>query len=468
MEVIESAAVVDQPLDWAQEQFGSAELGDVRRTRRAVKLAAEMATHPAGSIPQQTQTWGDTKAAYRLFDRDEVTFEALTQPHWERTRQAASQRPIVLHIHDGSQLDYTGHEHLNGVGVIGDGGGRGLMLHSVLAVDPSAGPNGGPEVLGLTHQRVYRRREVPKGETRTQRKKRQQQARVWSEAVEAMGMPPDEVRWIHVGDREADNYDFFDACRRMGGGFLVRAYQNRRAAMGDEASEASGYLMDLARSLKPLGQKRLYVRRSKNRDPGWVNLEVAAAPVTIFAPWLSGRGAEPVRCWVVRVWEASPPKGQKPIEWVLLCSEPVEDLSAALPVAEWYSYRWLIEEYHKCLKTGCRVEDSQLEKVERLKPLVGMLGIVAVRLLQLKQYARLDPDRPAEECVSRDHVRVVAAYFEEPWEGMTVYRFWRLVARLGGFLARKGDREPGWQTLWRGWRQLDLMTLGANLQADLA
>ena len=468
MEATGSVAVMDLPQDWAQEQFGNAKLGDVRRTRRAVKLAAQMAAHPAGSIPQQTQTWGDTKAAYRLFDRKEVTFEALAQPHWKRTRQVAGQRPIVLHIQDGSQLDYTAHKSLRGAGVIGDGGGRGLMLHSVLAVDPSAGPRGGAEVLGLAHQRVYRRRHVPKGETRTQRKGRQQQARVWSEAVEALGAPPPQARWIHVGDREADNYDFFDACRRMGGGFLVRAYQNRRAAMGHEATEPSGYLMDLARSLKPMGQKSLYVRRSKNRDPGWVDLQVAAAPVAIFAPWLSGRGVEPVRCWVVRVWEAHPPKGQKPIEWVLLCSEPVGDVSTALRVAEWYSYRWLSEEYHKCLKTGCGVERSQLERAERLEALVGMLGVVAVRLLQLKQYARLDPDRPAEECVSREHVRLAAAYFKEPWEGMTVYCFWRLVARLGGFLARKGDGEPGWQTLWRGWRQLDLMTLGANIQAELA
>ena len=468
MDDIKSTATVELPLDWAQQQFGKAELGDLRRTRRAVRLAAQMATHPAGSIPQQTRRWSDTKGAYRLFARDEVTFETLTEPHWRSTRQAAGQRPTVLMVQDGSQLDYTRHRGLQGVAPVGDGGGRGLMLHSVLAVDPSCGPRGGAAVLGLAHQQVYRRREVPQGETRVQRKKRQQQARVWLKGVGAVGAPPEGSRWVHVGDREADNFDFFDACRRMNVGFLVRACQNRRAALGHGTTEPSAYLMDLARSLEPMGHKRLYVRRSKNRDPGWVDLAVAAGPVTIFAPWLSGKDAEPVRCWVVRVWEARPPKGATPIEWVLACSEPVESLSAALEVAQWYSYRWLIEEYHKCLKTGCRVEASQLEEVDRLEALIGMLCVVGVRLLQLKQQARLDPDRPAEECVSGDHVRMVAAYFKEPFEQMSVYTFWRLVGRLGGFLARRGDGEPGWQALWRGWQQLDLMTLGANLREDLA
>jgi hypothetical protein len=268
---------------------------------------------------------------------------------------------------------------------------------------------------------------------------------------------------MEVADREADNFDFFQACDRRGNGFVVRAYQDRRASLGHDARKPGGYLLELARSLKPMGSKKLYVRRRPKREPRWAELKVAAGAVTIFPPWLSGQGAMPLRCWVVRVWEDDPPPGEERIEWVLLCSDPVEHLEDALQVAEWYADRWLIEEYHKCLKTGCRVESRQLEEVERLEPLVGMLAVVAVRLLQLKQQARMQPDRPAQECVSADHVRVLGAYFGRPSETMTVYEFWRSVGRMGGFLARKGDGEPGWQTLWRGWQKLDLMTIGARL-----
>ena len=450
--------------DWAAQEFGAVELGDKRRTRRAVKVAAVMAAHPAASIPAQNQRWADTKATYRLFDQDDVTFQGVSEPHWRRTRQEASSRACVLLIQDGSQLDFTRHTSVEGLGFIGDGGGRGLMLHSVLAVDPAVGPKGEAAVLGLAHQQVWIRRQVPAGETRTQRKARQTQARVWTQAVEAVGCLG-AARCIHVADREADNFDFFDACRRHGAGFLVRAYQDRRAALGHEAEESQGHLLSLVRQLPALGHKRLYVRRRPTCQPGWRTLQVAAAPVTLFAPWLNDGDAPPLRCWVVRVWEESTP-GHEAIEWVLICSEPVASLSAALEAAQWYSLRWLIEEYHKCLKTGCRVEQRQLEDLRALQALIGMLAIVAVRLLQLKQQARLDPDRLAVESVSSEHVRMLSTYWGLPAETLTVYQFWRHVARLGGFLARTGDGEPGWQTLWQGWQKLDLMTLGATIERD--
>jgi hypothetical protein len=452
--------------DWAQQHFGQAQLGDRRRTRRAVKVAVAMAAHPAGSIPGQSGDWAATKGAYRLFDGDKVTFEALCESHWRQTRRQAAGRRRVLMVQDGTQLDFSRHQQTEGLGPIGDGGGQGLMLHSVMAVDPCAGSGEAPEVLGLAHQHLWRRRCVPKGETRTQRKARQNQARVWSDAVRAVGSSNSESRWIHVGDREADNFDFFDACRQADAGFVVRAYQNRRAALGHKATDASGYLMDLARSLEPIGGRKLYVRRRRNRSPRWVQLQVASSAVTIFAPWLSGGTPSPIRCWVVRVWEESPLPGQSPIEWVLISSEPADDAEAALEIAEWYACRWLIEEYHKCLKTGCRVESRQLHTVDRLEGVIGMLAVVAVRLLQLKQYVRCDPDSPAETYVSPEHVKMLAAYYAKPQSGMTVYEFWRLVAQLGGFLGRKGDGEPGWQTLWQGWRKLDLMTLGAKLAEE--
>ena len=461
-----SGSVVQSVQDWAQQQFGQAELGDRRRSRRAVKVAARMAGHPAGSIPGQNGDWRSTKGAYRLFDCEDVTFEKLSEPHWEQTRQEAAGRAVVLMVQDGTQLDFTRHWETEGLGQIGDGGGRGLMLHSVLAVDPGDGPEQAVEVLGLAHQHIYRRREVPKGETRTQRKARQQQARVWSEAVEAVGAPGSQSRWIQVGDREADHFAFFSACGRRGVGFLVRAYQNRKAALGHEATEPSGYLMDLARSLEPVDTRPLYVRRRPKRTPRDVGLQVAASAVTLFSPWLSDKKAGPIRCWVVRVWEPCTPEGEDPIEWVLLCSEPAEDPQAAFEIARWYSCRWLVEEYHKCLKTGCRVESRQLRTADRLKAMIGMSAVVAVRLLQLKQHARLRPESPAETCVSSDHVNVLAAYYSKPAAGMTVYEFWRLVAQLGGFLCRKSDGEPGWQTLWRGWQKLDLMTLGARLAQE--
>ena len=185
--------------------------------------------------------------------------------------------------------------------------------------------------------------------------------------------------------------------------------------------------------------------------------------MTLWSPQLDRTGRA-LRCWAVRVWEAGePPAGQEAVEWILLTSEPVADLAAAVRVARYYARRWLVEEYHQCLKSGCRVEARQLETAGRLEPLIGMSCAVAARLLQLKTDARLAPDRPAAACVPVGLVETLSALTGVDARELTARRFVREVARLGGFLGRTGDGEPGWRTLWQGWRELELIHRGYRL-----
>lgn len=447
------------PSEWAEQQFGEVQLGDVRRARRAVKVAAQMAAHPAASLPAQAGHWAATKGGYRFFAQEQVTFETLQAPHWEATRQAAGQRGVVLMIEDTSDLNFSNHPATIDLGPIGDGRARGLMLHSTLAVDPE----GSGEVLGLACQMLFARQSAPARESRAQRKGRARESEIWPTSVRAVGGPPAGRRWVQVCDRYADNFEVFEACRQTTCDFVIRAAQDRRAASGHDADQPNTLLLQGIRALPAAGATNLQLRRRPNRQPREVALSVSWMPVTIFPPWLESKRPEPLKIWAVRVWEPNTPAGEERIEWVLLSSVPVTEPSEALLVAYWYSLRWLVEEYHKCLKTGCAAEDRQLEHVERLRPCLGMLAIVAVRLLQLKLYARSDPQRPAERCAPPCHVRVLAAYRKRSVENWTVYDFWRDVAKLGGFLGRKGDGEPGWQTIWRGWQKLDLMTLGASL-----
>ena len=178
------------------------DLGDARRTERAVKVAAQMAKHPAGSIPEQTQTWSDTKATYRLFGCEDVTFKAISQGHWQRTREEVeSYADTVLFIEDTSQIDFTGHHRATGLGPIGDGNGQGFLLHSALAI----GTAEVPQVLGLMHQSLDCREPKVEGETRTERKARERESRKWWQTIDAIGAPPEGRCWIHVCDREADS-----------------------------------------------------------------------------------------------------------------------------------------------------------------------------------------------------------------------------------------------------------------------
>jgi hypothetical protein len=146
----------------------------------------------------------------------------------------------------------------------------------------------------------------------------------------------------------------------------------------------------------------------------------------------------------------------------------VRDLGDALRVASFYEKRWLVEEYFKALKSGCRVTGRQLKTKGRLEAVVGLLSVVAVRLLQLKAHARTEPDRPADEVVPPRYVNLLKLVRGlNRTTSLTVGRFHRELAKLGGSLGRKHDGDPGWITIWRGWDKLQLMMRGADATADL-
>ncbi len=445
--------------EWSQQQFGNAELGDVRRTRRAVKLGRQMLRQPEKSLPEQTMSWADTKASYRLFSEEDVTFEAITHPHQVAAREASSARAVTLMVQDSATLDYSSHPATTDLGPVGDGEGWGFIMHTTLAVDPS-GPG---EVLGMVDQRLFCRKGLLPKETKTARRHRRRESEIWSEVVRAVGASPPGRRWVYVCDREGDNFELFAACRAVGVDFVIRVIQDRCCAPGHQAPQPTEHLLKWVRALPAAGEKTLELRRRPQRKAREAQLQLAFAPVTIFPPSGERRKYAPWRGWVVRVWEEHTPRGEEPIEWVLLTSVRVEQVKQAKGISSWYSLRWLIEEYHKCLKTGCRVEERQLETRDRLEPCIGLLSIVAVRLLQLKFAARTNPDQPARKCLSPLHLRVVAKFLRQPLSTLTAGDLWRGVARMGGFLARKHDGDPGWQTVWRGLEKLDALVEGAQL-----
>ena len=171
--------------------------------------------------------------------------------------------------------------------------------------------------------------------------------------------------------------------------------------------------------------------------------------------------------WVVHVVEVDPPQGVEPVEWILLTSLPVENFEDAWRILSYYEKRWLIEEWHKALKTGCRVECRQLHRKERLERITGLLSVVAVRLLQLKSAARTTPDRPASQVVPWYWIHMLIAARKRlkntTAANMTIREFYRELAKLGGFLGRKSDGEPGWITIWRGWQKLYTLVRGAEI-----
>jgi len=447
--------------EWAASQFAAADLGDRRRTKRLVRLAAMMAGNSSGSIPQQTGGGADMKAAYRLFAAEDVTHATICQPHFAQSRRAAGQIPMVFLVQDTMVLNFTSHAACAGLGPIGEGKGlMGLHQQNVLALDPIR-----RRPLGLMYQRHYSRKPRPKA-LRANRNGRhavpleERESHWWIAAIAAIGSPPPGVRWVHVGDRGEDLFGAYHEARKQHTDWMIRVSQDRRVLTPTGPDRLFPYI----RSLPIRTQQKVSIRRPSGVIEE-VTLCVAAGQVTLQPAHNEPqhRHFEPIPCWVVRVWEVSPAAGGELLEWILCTSLPCEGDAMLCFVAQGYALRWMIEEFHKCQKTGCQVETRRLEHTDRLEPLIGLLSVLAVWLLQLKFVARDNPDTPASELFDESMVHVMARYLRCSVATLTVLQFWRGIGRLGGHPGRKGDGPMGWLRAWRGWQSFQLIMLGAEL-----
>lgn len=210
------------------------------------------------------------------------------------------------------------------------------------------------------------------------------------------------------------------------------------------------------------------VPASHGRQARSTRLQIAFDQMTILPPRLEPRTSkEPLLVWVIRAWEDQPDVREGPLEWILLSSVPTPTLEQAWERVAWYSCRWVVEDYHHCLKTGCRIEERQLQSADRLIRLLGLLSPVALRLLQVRDLARREPARPASEVVQADLLAIVAAQSGGESALMTTEEFWKAVARMGGYLARRRDGPPGWKTLWKGWLRVQTLLEGVHLASHL-
>jgi hypothetical protein len=452
--------VLAEPMAWAEQQFAQAALGNRTRTRRLVYAAAHIARHPQLSFPQIFD-WNELRGFYRLCHRPEATLATVQHRHWELTRQAMAQQPLVLNLHDTTQLDFTSHKALQGAGPIGEGHARGFLQHNSLAVVPQP-----RQVLGLAYQQFRVRQPAPAGETSAQRKRRQRESDLWLAGIRAAGKPPPGCCWVDVGDAGADLYEAMVAAHQLGHHFLLRAAQDRSVLLAPAARGPEVPLLGYARSLATQGQEVVDIPSRGGRPARTAVVQVAAAAVWVPAPTeVRQRWRQPIlAAWVIRVWEADPPADvEEPLEWVLVCSLPTVTRAAINQRRSWYSCRWLAEVFHDIEKNGCREEERRFESAAPLEACLAVLSVVAVRVLQLRTALEHQPQAPAEQVATAREIAVLRAHLGHPKEALTVRGFVRGVARLGGFLGRKGDGDPGVRSLWRGYQRLQDMVVGYHL-----
>jgi hypothetical protein len=406
------------------------------------------------------------------------------RPHLEQTKALMRQQKRVLLIQDMTEVDYEHHPKTRGLGPLGNGNHQGYLLQTVLAVEPSS-----KQVIGIAAQEAFLRVPAPPGETSGERDKRKQkESQVWQRQAQRIGAAPEGCEYIHVGDRGSDIFAFLRECQKQGCGFEVRVQHNRRVDLRVDQAEAAlpagarrygsqrsakhepvRHLFDEVRSWPSMGQQTLSLDGNQKRNGREAKLSISWGTLRLWPPdGEAGKDERPMVVTVVRTWEAEPPEGVEALEWLLITSVATQSEEQAWERVQWYRMRWIVEDYHQCLKTGCQIEERQLQTFEGLRRLLGFLAPLAVRLLQLRSIARQEPERSAKEVLPPDVVKVVAHLARVSPDQLTTRRCWHRIAQAGGYLGRKGDGEPGWKTLWKGWFYIQTLLEGVSLASQLS
>ena len=455
------------PIDWAEEEFGRCRLS-VPLTQRLMTMARDFWSRPMADIPEACQSASKMQAAYRFLSNEDVDFETLLQPHYAATEQRISdvgEGSVVLVPQDTTSVNYTALRTVDGLGPIGTtvDGAQGLHLHSSLAMTVQGVP------LGFVDAQCWARdpKEFGKKAKRAALPIEDKESYRWIksyQAVAAVQKRNPQVQLVSVGDREADIYELFEEALRdpAGPGLLVRAVHDRKVQ--DEQRR----LFDTVQAQPIAGYQSIQLPRQKNRPARLAKLAIRFAAVTLCPP-KSKPGLAPLAVQMVFAQEVDPPAQVQPIEWALLTTIKVDDFEQACEKLAWYTQRWGIEVFHRTLKSGCRVEDRQLGHGDHLQACLAIDMVIAWRIHHMTKLGREVPDLPAEAYFDRDECDVLIARerrdLKRPIDAPapTLYEAIRMIAKLGGFIGRKSDGEPGTETFWRGLLRLDGMTEGWRL-----
>jgi hypothetical protein len=466
---------------WATAQFQGIRLGHRARRSRLMAYAKALAERPGTAIPELFTRKYDIDATYDLLGRREATPDAIQATHRRLVKEELRRPGRYLLIEDTTFPSFTHRQQpVPGLGPIGgsEEGRQGFLLHSVQALraplpaQPDARGRRPPvTILGLIDQQYLVRSPRPAAKSKQaisrQRTERDRESDRWLESSRRIGSAPahPEIRWVRIADREADISEYLWECRTRNHGFLVRVNQDR-VLLDPSTGRRLGLVFEHIAGVPPLGGMYLDLRTRDGHKARRAQLLISCGPVRVRAPERPGIAAgtnEPIDCWFIRVWEPAPPEGVEALEWVLYTDERTETLEEALVGAMDYGTRFLIEEFHKGLKTGLKAEELQLETGARLFAAIAVMSVVALRLLDLRELGRMVPEAPATTTGLSDlELELLSLAVDRTLT--TVASVLLALGRLGGHMNRRSDGMPGWITLWRGMKMLRLLVRGAELE----
>ncbi len=452
---------------WVIEETATADLGDARLEQRLGVVLNRLGDKPGISIPAASRGWAEIQAAYRFFSNDKVNMEKILSAHEAATVERIKSHPVVLLVNDTTQLNYVVERKKEGLGTIRTQEYTRYHLHPTIALTPDR------LCLGTIKAKFWQRPEETEGHLRKQKAIKDKESIRWLEsyekACEISREVPDSLI-VSIGDRESDIYEYYqlytESDARHRAQWLVRAAWNRRVTT---TKGTKSNLWDTMARAPKRGTVSFELPSSGSRKARTVTQVIRSKQVVFDGVQRKGGRLPPLKINVVYAKETRAPNGEKPVEWMLLTSVPVETFEQCQEVIHWYTCRWEIEIYFKVLKSGCRIQDLQFEHPKRLQACLAVYMIVAWRVMFIEMLARTAPEISCSEIFEEPEWKSVYAIVEgktPPKKAPMLKPFVNMLASLGGYIGRKNDGPPGPKTIWIGLQRMHDFALATQASSN--
>ncbi len=445
---------------WANEEFGTASLGDRRRNARLVRLVSGLVAKPRGIVSKVYRRAADRQAAYDFLSNGAVRSDALLEATASATAARCSRNPFTYVVLDGTSFSLTDRTATKPLGSIGvrKFPTRGLKVLDAVAVTPDG------VLQGLLDVQFWTRGDASSLKSRNQRRREHDtEMRYWSDGVarvtDVLSASGRQTRPWFVMDREADESALLRKLHGLDASFTVRAAQNRVVVHRRRRTK----LFSAVRSSPVVAKRIVELPRTATRSARRAKLEIRATRLTLLLPTYVGHDDRTaLEVGVVEISEVGTTR--EPLHWILLTSAPVETAQDVQRVADSYVLRWRVEEFHRTWKAGgCDVEEIQLRSADGIRKWAIMLGAVAARIERLKYLSRTCPDEPATIELSEDEItaliyakrRIKTSVELVPDETPSIKTATRWIADLGGYTGHYKKYDPGSITIGRGLAELE-------------
>lgn len=446
-------------------EFSNSRLGDERLKKRLMCIVDAAEKAPSASLPVQAGSSAALEGTYRFIENDRVSSEAVLDAHVQCTVERARTHPYVYVVHDTTKFKFGGEKHREGLGWLHSHNSQGFLSHFSICVSPTGEPLG---TLGLY---AWHRQGKFKGHRRQQESQSdpERESMRWIDSSLLAGeLLFNKTEAIHLMDREGDSYELFAFLLENAQRFVIRLSHDRRREPGRAAPTIPKLFETLSNSSFYFDREVILSARGKNRSGALkrsfpprasrqAHLEVRATSQDVFI----GNGAPThlppsLRLNFVEVRESRPPADEEPIVWRLVTTEPIDTKEQVAAIVDAYRQRWIIEEFFKALKTGCRYQEHQLGSSHTLLILLAIETAVAWRMLLVRWMAQNEPDAPGEKILNSTQLMLLTELAKEkkrkiPMEMTASYVLYEIAA-LGGHIKNNGP--PGWLVLRRGFDEL--------------